>query len=49
MVVDVGIQLHGRNEPACANHTALLAERDRLNNDIQAILDKHTDPWGIKV
>ena len=27
----------------------LLAERERLNNDIQAILDKHTDPWGIKV
>ncbi len=27
----------------------LLAERDKLNVDIQAILDKHTDPWGIKV
>jgi regulator of protease activity HflC (stomatin/prohibitin superfamily) len=27
----------------------LLGERDKLNNDIQAILDKHTDPWGIKV
>lgn len=27
----------------------LLAERDKLNNDIQAILDMHTDPWGIKV
>ncbi len=27
----------------------LLAERDKLNVDIQSILDKHTDPWGIKV
>jgi regulator of protease activity HflC (stomatin/prohibitin superfamily) len=27
----------------------LLAERDRLNVDIQTILDRHTDPWGIKV
>ncbi|MGA7328272.1 MAG: slipin family protein [Rhodomicrobium sp.] len=27
----------------------LLAERDKLNNDIQTILDQHTDPWGIKV
>ena len=27
----------------------LLAERDRLNADIQAILDQQTDQWGIKV
>jgi regulator of protease activity HflC (stomatin/prohibitin superfamily) len=27
----------------------LLGERDKLNNDIQTILDQHTDPWGIKV
>jgi regulator of protease activity HflC (stomatin/prohibitin superfamily) len=27
----------------------LLAERDKLNSDIQAILDKQTDQWGIKV
>ncbi len=27
----------------------LLAERDKLNNDIQTILDQHTGPWGIKV
>jgi regulator of protease activity HflC (stomatin/prohibitin superfamily) len=27
----------------------LLAERDKLNADIQSILDKQTDPWGIKV
>ncbi len=27
----------------------LLAERERLNNDIQVILDKQTDQWGIKV
>ena len=27
----------------------MLAERDKLNADIQGILDKHTDAWGIKV
>jgi len=27
----------------------LLAERDRLNQDLQRILDHQTDPWGIKV
>jgi regulator of protease activity HflC (stomatin/prohibitin superfamily) len=27
----------------------LLSARDRLNNDIQAILDAQTDVWGIKV
>lgn len=27
----------------------MLSERDRLNADIQAILDKQSDPWGIKV
>ncbi len=28
---------------------ALLAERDRLNADIQKILDEQTDNWGIKI
>jgi regulator of protease activity HflC (stomatin/prohibitin superfamily) len=27
----------------------MLAERDKLNNDIQEILDSQTDAWGIKV
>jgi regulator of protease activity HflC (stomatin/prohibitin superfamily) len=27
----------------------MLAERDKLNNDIQNILDSQTDAWGIKV
>jgi regulator of protease activity HflC (stomatin/prohibitin superfamily) len=27
----------------------MLAERDKLNRDIQAILDSQTDAWGIKV
>src|SRR3990172_9020925 len=27
----------------------MLAERDKLNKDIQTILDKQTDAWGIKV
>jgi len=27
----------------------LLSERDKINTQLQGILDKHTDPWGIKV
>ncbi len=27
----------------------LLAERDKINTELQSILDHHTDPWGIKV
>jgi regulator of protease activity HflC (stomatin/prohibitin superfamily) len=27
----------------------LLSERDRLNQQLQQILDQQTDPWGIKV
>ncbi|TVQ53515.1 MAG: slipin family protein, partial [Rhodobacteraceae bacterium] len=27
----------------------ILAERDKLNNDIQSILDAQTDGWGVKV
>jgi regulator of protease activity HflC (stomatin/prohibitin superfamily) len=27
----------------------MLSERDKLNSDIQLILDQHTDAWGIKV
>lgn len=27
----------------------LLAHRDKINIQLQDILDKHTDPWGIKV
>ena len=27
----------------------LLSHRERLNLELQSILDKHTDPWGIKV
>ena len=27
----------------------MLAEREKLNTDIQTILDRHTDAWGIKV
>src|SRR5258706_13654040 len=27
----------------------LLSEREKLNQQLQTILDKHTDPWGIKV
>ncbi|MBN1283170.1 MAG: slipin family protein [Proteobacteria bacterium] len=28
---------------------ALLSEREQINDNIQEILDKQTDPWGIKV
>ncbi|MBN1930012.1 MAG: slipin family protein [Desulfobacterales bacterium] len=27
----------------------LLSERDKINSQLQEILDMHTDPWGIKV
>jgi regulator of protease activity HflC (stomatin/prohibitin superfamily) len=27
----------------------LLSQRERINADLQLVLDKHTDPWGIKV
>jgi regulator of protease activity HflC (stomatin/prohibitin superfamily) len=27
----------------------LLAHRDKINQQLQEILDKHTDPWGIKI
>ena len=28
---------------------ALLSERDKINSELQSILDQRTDPWGIKV
>ncbi len=27
----------------------LLSEREKINHELQAILDKSTDPWGIKI
>lgn len=27
----------------------LLAQRDKINRDLQIIIDEHTEPWGIKV
>jgi regulator of protease activity HflC (stomatin/prohibitin superfamily) len=27
----------------------LLAEREQVNHKLQEILDRHTDPWGVKV
>lgn len=27
----------------------LLAEREKLNKELQTVLDHHTDPWGVKV
>ena len=27
----------------------LLSDREKINNELQEILDTHTDPWGIKV
>jgi len=27
----------------------LLSQREKLNHDLQQILDRHTDPWGVKV
>ncbi|MBC7221934.1 slipin family protein [Candidatus Bipolaricaulota bacterium] len=27
----------------------LLTERERLNKELQKVIDEHTDPWGVKV
>jgi len=27
----------------------LLSDREKINTELQEILDKHTDPWGVKV
>ncbi|MBT7618188.1 MAG: slipin family protein [Calditrichaeota bacterium] len=27
----------------------LLAEREKINHELQEIIDRHTDPWGVKV
>lgn len=27
----------------------LLAEREKVNHELQSIIDRHTDPWGVKV
>jgi regulator of protease activity HflC (stomatin/prohibitin superfamily) len=27
----------------------LLSDRERINTELQTVLDQHTDPWGIKV
>jgi regulator of protease activity HflC (stomatin/prohibitin superfamily) len=32
-----------------ADLDTLLSERERLNEDLQKIIDEHTEPWGIKV
>jgi regulator of protease activity HflC (stomatin/prohibitin superfamily) len=32
-----------------ADLDTLLAERERLNDDLQTIIDQQTEPWGIKV
>jgi regulator of protease activity HflC (stomatin/prohibitin superfamily) len=54
-----GRELSRSDQPAGADHAALrarqartrrmLAERERLNLDIQQVLDAQTDAWGIKV
>jgi hypothetical protein len=33
----------------CSDLDTMLAERDKLNADIQDVLDKQTEAWGIKV
>jgi regulator of protease activity HflC (stomatin/prohibitin superfamily) len=32
-----------------ADLDTLLAERERLNEDLQRIIDEQTEPWGVKV
>ena len=32
-----------------ADLDTLLSERERLNEDLQTIIDQQTEPWGVKV
>jgi hypothetical protein len=34
---------------SCSTLAWLLSERERLNKDLQQIIDEQTEPWGIKV
>ena len=38
-----------RNTVGSVTLDELLSERDKISSDIQSIIDKATDPWGIKV
>jgi len=38
-----------RSVVGSAELDALLSEREKLNAELQGIIDKQTDPWGIKV
>jgi regulator of protease activity HflC (stomatin/prohibitin superfamily) len=38
-----------RSVPGRADLDALLSERDELNDSLRRIIDKQTEPWGIKV
>jgi len=38
-----------RNVVGKANLDELLSEQEKINNSLQEIIDKQTDPWGIKV
>ena len=38
-----------RSELGTAELDTLLSERERLNEDLQRIIDEQTEPWGIKV
>ena len=38
-----------RSIPGQATLDELLSEREKLNERLQEILDRHSDPWGIKV
>jgi len=38
-----------RNVLGTKNLAEILSERDAISNELQLILDKETDPWGVKV
>src|ERR1017187_5003003 len=38
-----------RSGPGHSQLDELLAQRDKINQQLQEIIDKHTEPWGVKV
>ena len=38
-----------RNVPGQSELDELLAQRDKINRELQAIIDQHTERWGVKV
>jgi hypothetical protein len=47
-VLELALGVDDLRAPFALGLDQLLAERDRLNEDLQKIIDEQTEPWGIK-